>query len=458
MRLRGRTDLSSLRRLVSALPLPFWLALIFLLALILRVVFVLAVAPVPPPDSDPDWYDTVARNLASGHGFVLNNGEQTAFWPPGYALALSFVYVLFGSGLTIAKLFNAVVGALTVFPTYGIGAAVFGRRTGLIAALLLALCPGHIFWTPILFSEIMFTLLFSSIVWLLLVVSPESSWRRPLPLIGLGLAIGAATLVRAQASILLLVALAYWLLAAGGWRRQLSKLGIAFVAAAVLVLPWTVRNIVTLKSPVVLATNVGYDLYIGHSEPAAGRFRFPDELWAEFGEPGTLTTEKELSLNSTGFRRALEFIAHHPEQEPWLTVRKVYWLFHSDSDSLLWIESFDRARLVPQTRERMETMVDAYYYGMLALALVGMPLWASWRDRRRLLLLLVLVPWFAVHAVFFGEPRFHLPVLPIMMLLAATVPVALWSAGWRRRLPGDASGGSEVEVPPGPRQNHGERS
>ena len=447
MRLEGRTDLSSLRRALAALPPPYWLALIFLLALVLRVAFVLAVEPVPPPDSDPDWYDTVARNLASGRGFVLDSGEETAFWPPGYALALSSVYVLFGSGLTIAKLFNALLGALTVLPTYGIGSRVFGRRTGLIGALLLALYPGHIFWTPILFSEIMFTLLFSSSVWLLLVVSPGSSWRRPLPLLGLGLAIGAATLVRAQASVLLLVALAYWLLAAGDWRGQLPKFGVAFLAAAAVVLPWTVRNVVTLQSPVVLSANVGYNLYIGHSEPAQGRFRFPEELWAEFGEPGVLTKEKELALNSTGFRRALEFVADHPEQELSLTARKVYWLFHSDSDSLLWIESFGRTLIEPQTRERMVTLVDAYYYGMLALALVGVPLWASWRDRRRLLLLLVLVPWFAVHAVFFGEPRFHIPVLPIMVLLAARSPAVIWGV-WRGRMPAEAAALSEVEVLP----------
>src|SRR3972149_736591 len=109
MRLGGRTDLSSLRQ---------------------------GPAPPPPP--------------ASGRGFVLDNGEDTAFWPPGYALALSSVYVLFGSGLTVAKLFNAVLGALTVLPAYGIGAAVFSPRAGLAAALVLALYPGHIFWTPIL--------------------------------------------------------------------------------------------------------------------------------------------------------------------------------------------------------------------------------------------------------------------------------------------------------------------
>lgn len=451
MRLGGRTGLSSLRQALAALPVPYWLALIFLLALVLRVVFVLAVEPVPPPNSDPDWYDTVARNLASGRGFVLDNGEDTAFWPPGYALALSSVYVLFGSGLTVAKLFNAVLGALTVVPTYGIGAAVFSRRAGLVAALLLALCPGHIFWTPILFSEIFFTPLFTSAIWLLLVVSPATSWRRPLPLLAMGLVIGAATLVRTQAAILLVVALVYWLLAAGNWRGQLLKFGVAFLAAAALVVPWTVRNVVTLQSPVVVAANAGYNLYIGHSEPAEGRFRFPEELWAEFGEPGVLTEEKELSLNETGFRRAREFVADHPEQEPWLTVRKVYWLFHSDSDSLLWIESFGLTLIEPQTRERMVTLVDGYYYGLLALAFVGVPLWASWQDRRRLLLVLVLVPWFAVHAVFFGEPRFHIPVLPLFAVLATRPLGAVWDA-WRGRPAADAPDVAEPEASSGPEE------
>ena len=74
------------------------------------------------------------------------------------------------------------------------------------------------------------------------------------------------------------------------------------------------------------------------------------------------------------------------------------------------------------------------------------------------LLLLVLVPWFGVHAVFFGEPRFHIPVLPIMAVLAMTVPEAMWAVG-RRRLQGEAADAdaSEVGAPRAPGENDGER-
>src|SRR5207245_10365705 len=39
---------------------------------------------------------------------------------------------------------TGLFGALTVFPTYALGKEAFGRRAGLIAALLLAISVGHL--------------------------------------------------------------------------------------------------------------------------------------------------------------------------------------------------------------------------------------------------------------------------------------------------------------------------
>jgi hypothetical protein len=50
---------------------------------------------------------------------------------------------------------------------------------------------------------------------------------------------------------------------------------------------------------------------------------------------------------------------------------------------------------------------------------------------RRLPLAAALGGWTLVHLIFFGEPRFHLPVTPVMAILAA--PVWLWAAGLVRR-------------------------
>jgi 4-amino-4-deoxy-L-arabinose transferase-like glycosyltransferase len=61
--------------------------------------------------------------------------------PPLYYLLLHGWTALFGPGDWAVRSLTAVIGALAVLPTYGIGAHLGGRRAGLLAALLLALNP-----------------------------------------------------------------------------------------------------------------------------------------------------------------------------------------------------------------------------------------------------------------------------------------------------------------------------
>ena len=53
------------------------------------------------------------------------------------------------------------------------------------------------------------------------------------------------------------------------------------------------------------------------------------------------------------------------------------------------------------------------------------------RSYRSLPLAAALGGWTLVHLVYFGEPRFHLPVTPVMAVLAA--PLWLWAAGLLQR-------------------------
>jgi hypothetical protein len=53
--------------------------------------------------------------------------------------------------------------------------------------------------------------------------------------------------------------------------------------------------------------------------------------------------------------------------------------------------------------------------GLLLPALISLGL----RDRAVLLAGLLCLAWTAVHIVFFGEPRYHLPLLPLLLPLAA---------------------------------------
>ncbi|HUS82801.1 MAG TPA: glycosyltransferase family 39 protein, partial [Dehalococcoidia bacterium] len=148
-------------------------ALFFILAsgFALRLFWVLHAQTQPVEIADPQWYYAVASNLAAGHGFTVRivgnewaagaGGSPTTLWPPGWPLSLTALFVIFGTGLTVAKLLNVVAGVVTIYLAYRIGELSFGRRIGLIGAAILAFYPSHIFWSSTLYADVYFTMWFS---------------------------------------------------------------------------------------------------------------------------------------------------------------------------------------------------------------------------------------------------------------------------------------------------------
>ena len=91
-----------------------------------------------------------------------------------------------------------------------------------------------------------------------------------------------------------------------------------------------------------------------------------------------------------------------------LIPRRLYYLYKSDHHALL-----------PSVVERPAAILaDAYYFGVLGLAVVGLRGVSSVPLAR---VLPFTIAFFSiVHGVlFFGEPRYHAPLVPIFAILAA---------------------------------------
>lgn len=66
--------------------------------------------------------------------------------PPLYYLLLR-AWLVFGTGEAAMRSLSAVIGVLTVLALYALGRELSGRLTGLLAALLLAVSPLHVFYS-----------------------------------------------------------------------------------------------------------------------------------------------------------------------------------------------------------------------------------------------------------------------------------------------------------------------
>jgi uncharacterized membrane protein len=94
------------------------------------------------------WYDEAVSIAVSKLGFadiikwVFDNTAETN--PPFYYLVLSFWVPVFGDSEFIARVPSAVLGSLSVFAVYAVGKLLYNKKTGLIAALIVAMSVFHI--------------------------------------------------------------------------------------------------------------------------------------------------------------------------------------------------------------------------------------------------------------------------------------------------------------------------
>jgi 4-amino-4-deoxy-L-arabinose transferase-like glycosyltransferase len=253
------------RRVARALANPPFgktLCLIAAAALLLRVVYAIAVAGdqyTAGPFGDVVAFHEGANLLARGEGFVhayslLESGERvvTAEHPPLWPLVLAGASKLDATSVLAHRLVGAPLGAIAVVLIGLLGRRLDGPVAGLIAAGIAAVHPLLIATDGSAMSETLFGVL----VLLALIVALRLRERPTiLRAAGLGALVGVAALTRGEGLLLLglLVAPACWQPAAGRGRRLL----LAVLAACVVIAPWTARNFIRFDRPVLISTNAG---------------------------------------------------------------------------------------------------------------------------------------------------------------------------------------------------------
>lgn len=415
----------------------------FALAFIVRLLAVAYVHPNPRDGrfDDSVWYDTTARHLAAGDGYVFDPtvwkladgtpifaGETrqspTALWPPGYPLTLAAVYKLTGDSLNAARFLNVLFGALTVALVFLIARRLFDRTAAIFAAGALALLPSHILFTTVLLSETYFGFLLAAV--LAICVYYVFGDRRPhmLLMLGLGALTAFTGYVRGEfmvygAVIALLVLLR--------WRRDalLPLVGLAF-GAMLVVGPWTIRNQITMGEAIVGTTGAGRVSYQGHNPAADGwtSLAASNELEARFA--GLSRKEIELKSNREGSKLAREWALDHPLDELRLVPRRLYYLFRSDDAGITWLQS-NKPTLGSEGADKLIRLSSFSFFGLIAVALAAAPLW--WRPRdQRFWVVFGIVPFYMLTfgVLFIGDPRYHYALYIPIAIFAAPGLAALW--------------------------------
>ncbi|MCH7697366.1 MAG: glycosyltransferase family 39 protein [Chloroflexi bacterium] len=415
------------------------LVVILAIAAILRLLWVLYAAREPQGVHDPTFYFGYGQAIAEGIGYELPAvgsiaAGPTAYYPIGYPAALGAVFALvthtpIPDNLVLTMgFFQLFLGVATVAMVYEVGRRLFGPQVGLVAGLLLAVFPNLIFHTAAFLTETLFMFLVMAALLVLL----WEDWRERPPglprLMSFGLLLGASVLVRPISLLFLPLLPVVWLVARVGWQRALLDTGVVLIVTVAVIAPWSVRNFIRMDSPVIISTNLGDNLCIGHHAGAPGSFALPPSCFPEDADAdaGIDRAEFEVRRNNDNIEKAVEFALANPAAELKLLSRKAYYLWRQDHDGLWAVESFgENSFMDDSVRTALERVADVFFFVTISLGGLGLAgLVSRPADGRRWYFLLALLSLAGIPLVFFGDARFHVPVMPLLVVPAAWVVVS----------------------------------
>lgn len=434
-------------------------AFLFVLAFVPRLGVALAFAGEAVWDGH--YYDFGAKRIAAGFGYSddrLVDGQLVwhpwCHYPVGYSAFLGAFYRLFGASVGVAAVANALVGAALAVATWALAREALSTPRARAAGLIVALHPGLILYAALVMSEPLAALLTIVAFWLALRFDSKRGFAA-----GAGV-LGIAALVRPQA---LLCAPFFGLVRRTNRDRALGALA-ACAIALVVVLPWTARNCRVMDGCALVSTNAGWNLAIGAFPRATGRFE------TLRSSDGCRDVTGQVQQDRCWLRYGVEQIRARPLRWLSLVPTKLGFTFDHESFAVEYLHEGRPAFWSEPLRSRgrgLTTLVHRLLLTAAALGGVAFPLQRSKRGAAVQGALLVLAAglvglafvgdspsfwplavfaatagWFPLpggpprmpalqlassllvttlvaHAVFFGEDRYHVVVIPVLAVLAA---------------------------------------
>jgi 4-amino-4-deoxy-L-arabinose transferase-like glycosyltransferase len=385
--------------------------------LLLRVLWVI-VCP-NEPFSDQSIYEQGAIAIARGSGFVGPTGEPIGSWPVGYPAILSLAYRVSGTDPVVAFGVNTVLSWATLVATAVLAWQWFDQRSAVLALWLVALNPTLILYTTCIASENAF------IPGVVFVLAAATRSARTAGLQGAlwagatGALIGIVSYVRATIVIVALVVPVIYALHGLSRRVGLQRTAIAAVIAGLVILPGAFRNQEAFGKFQPFSLNGGSNLWMGNHEGTDGGYApMPDRMTA------LPLAEMERQAKA----EAMEFISADPLRYLALSLRRAVATMKSDTIAVVWNKIGIERRFGKRAELPLKLLTTGAHLALWGLALAGLAVeirrrWAvrRWRLSAPVTMTVSALLLLAVPFVFIvSGNRYHLPLIPLAALLAAS--------------------------------------
>jgi len=367
---------------------------------------------------DSQWYIATARNIAFNHIFSSDGSSPTAYRPPLYSALIAALWFGEPAPVFLMLIVQAVLGALTVTLVYLIAGRHFGRAVALLAGVGMAIAPMTGRFTAVILSETLFTFLLTLGVFFW--AGKRYVWA--------GIALGLGMLTRV--SLIPFVILLPLLTLLGPWRSyRRGYLMITLLSLAVASI-WIVRNVAVFHRFIpVAASGYGTNLLIGsmdisEADDVVRRKALLRSVDTTTGAPSADETE----FDRVRLRAALQRIVDHPGR--WASARAQQYprLFVDSGSYLFGSEGIPFRAAIREGRLGQVLIRSVLIIVNLAVFVFAMVGVFAERYRFAELSHLTLFPIFlaVISLPLWIEPRYGLPMMPLVAILSAVGMIKMW--------------------------------
>ncbi|MDP3789836.1 MAG: glycosyltransferase family 39 protein [Candidatus Omnitrophota bacterium] len=408
------------------------------------------------PETDAVQYDAIGWNIASGHGFSMDNSEPyvpTMLREPVYPFFLAGIYRIFGHNLMAVVLAQIALFVITCVMTYILARGIFNEKVAIYSGVLCALSPALANYPGYLLSETLFTFLLCATVFCANRAAASQRW---VWFFISGAALAVTVLCKSIMVLFFFPALAGIILFRRPAdpdvpRKLVMRITVFSIAFILLVGSWSYRNHslfgtyqISLRGGTALWEKAGRMSKPWHDIKKEAVFNFSEYLGAKLfpgtaEDPRNVILEwsakayyKDLELKKMGlssleadramgkealgkiYAEPLKFLAYVPIEMIKMT-SFMYVPVLNEARVIAWFHRMDHGDAV---LSGIRGVFRLCAYPILILAIIG--IFAQARAVKKLYFILVAIIYVnLIYSMLFAMGRYAVPLVPFYSILAS---------------------------------------
>ncbi len=385
---------------------------IMLLALTLRILWVVKVPTVPV--SDFLQYYKGAVSIVNGTGYRVY-GHISAYEPVGYSLFLAAIFFFFGSFYIVAKVANILLALIGILFLFLIVKKYLKLSFAYICTFLFAILPINIAYTSVISTEIIFTTLFIISIYVIL-NKHDIKYSN----IIIGILLGILSLIKPYMLVYSCCILLYEVIKYRALKVPIKNFVIITFCLVITICPWTIRNYFVFHKIIPISTNGGYNLYVNNNPQATGAWMNPRKIKNSIITKYSDKNDKfwnEVKVDEAGKKYAFKWIIDNPIAFIHLGEKKLKNTFFTP-DSGYWAtgflannEHFSYGAFL--TALNSNVLFYTNFFILIYLIICIFELFKKKIKEIHILSIVTFCFYFVIIFVFEGQPRYLFPLWSI---------------------------------------------